>query len=70
MGRALEDPSNTHFYLMSGQCYPVKTVEQIVALLEAEAGNFITVLKPVWHKTAAHSSFHILAKRNSIVYVW
>jgi hypothetical protein len=51
MSRALEDPSNTHFYLMSGQCYPVKTDEQIAALLEVEAGNFITVLKmPVSHK--------------------
>jgi hypothetical protein len=51
MRRALRDPSNTHFYLMSGQCYPVKVDEQIVALLEAEAGNFISVLKmPVSHK--------------------
>ena len=51
MRRALEDASNTHFYLMSGQCHPVKADKQIVALLEAEAGNFITVLKmPVWHK--------------------
>jgi hypothetical protein len=51
MCRALEDPSNTHFYLMSGQCYPVKSDEQIAALLEAEAGNFITMLKmPGSHK--------------------
>jgi hypothetical protein len=51
MSRALEDPSNTHFYLMSGQCYPVKTDEQIAALLEAEPGNFISMHKmPVSHK--------------------
>ncbi len=51
MSRALEDPSNTHFYLMSGQCYPIKTDEQIAALLELEAGNFISMHKmPVPHK--------------------
>lgn len=25
MRRALENSSNTHFYLMSGQCFPIKT---------------------------------------------
>jgi core-2/I-Branching enzyme len=51
MRRALKDSSNTHFYLMSGQCYPIKRDEQIAALLEAEAGNFISVIKmPVSHK--------------------
>lgn len=49
MCRALEDPSNTHFYLMSGQCNPVKTDEQIAALFEAKAGNFIEVLKMPGH---------------------
>jgi Core-2/I-Branching enzyme len=62
MRRALEDSSNTHFYLMSGQCFPVKTDEQIAALLEAEAGNFITVVKmPVSHKPLqrlTHWHFH------------
>jgi hypothetical protein len=51
MRLALADPSNTHFYLMSGQCFPVKSDQQIAALLEAEPGNFITVLRmPVSHK--------------------
>jgi hypothetical protein len=51
MRLALEDQSNTHFYLMSGQCFPVKTDQQIAAILEAEAGNFISVVQmPVWHK--------------------
>ena len=62
--RAIEDPSNSHFYLMSGQCFPVKTDEQIATVLKAELGNFITVIKmPVWHKPLerlTHWHFHDL----------
>ena len=41
---ALANPTNTHFYLSSGQCFPIKTdgeIEQIVA----DGGNCMTILK-------------------------
>lgn len=38
---AYEDEENTHFYLMSGQCYPIKTDEEIAAHLRHVAGNFM-----------------------------
>jgi hypothetical protein len=52
--RALEDPENTHFYLMSGQCFPIKTDEQIADALSrggANSGNFMSLAKmPEIHK--------------------
>lgn len=45
-------PANTHFYLMSGQCFPLKTDEQIAAPFEAESGNFIAmVMMPICRGT-------------------
>ncbi len=49
---ALADARNTHFYSMSGQCYPIKTDAEITAkILTAKAGNYISMWEmPVSHK--------------------
>jgi len=51
---ALRDPTITHFYHMSGQCYPVKTDDQIRARIEslpAGSANFMELTAmPVSHK--------------------
>lgn len=51
---ALADPAITHFYLMSGQCYPVKTDDQIRRYIEsfpAGSANFMErTAMPVSHK--------------------
>ena len=48
---AFEDPAITHFYLMSGACYPIKDDEYIRKVLAQSEGNFISCIKmPVWHK--------------------
>jgi hypothetical protein len=47
---ALANPANTHFYLMSGQCFPIKTDDEIEQIV-AHGGNCMSILKmPVWHK--------------------
>ncbi len=48
---ALEDTSITHFYIMSGQCFPIKNDEYISRVLSQSEGNFMTYVRmPVWHK--------------------
>lgn len=45
----LQDRTNTHFYLMSGQCYPIKTDDEIAAT--ASECNCMSIIKmPVSHK--------------------
>ena len=45
MKRALQDKSNTHFYLMSGQCFPIKTDVDIALTIVSDSGNYIEVYK-------------------------
>jgi len=46
--RALSDQENTHFYLMSGQCFPIKPDFQIAEIV---SGNCMEILRmPVPHK--------------------
>lgn len=51
---ALSDPAITHFYLMSGQCYPVKTDAQIrarISSLPVGTANLMErIAMPVSHK--------------------
>ena len=48
---ALEDTSITHFYIMSGQCFPIKNDEYISRVLGQSEGNFMTYVRmPVSHK--------------------
>lgn len=48
---ALQDPAVTHFYLMSGQCFPIKDDDYICRILSQSEGNFMTYVRmPVWHK--------------------
>jgi Core-2/I-Branching enzyme len=57
--RALANPTNTHFYLMSGQCFPIKTDDEIEQIV-ADGGNCMTIVKmPVWHKPLSRlDQFH------------
>ncbi len=50
--KSAADRANTHFYLMSGQCYPIKTDQAIASRLEhATGGGFITAeAMPLSHK--------------------
>ena len=51
--QSYHDTKNTHFYVMSGQCFPIKTDEEIREFLEQPgcAGNFMSTEKmPVTHK--------------------
>ena len=54
MREAIGDPTVTHFYHMSGQCYPVKTDRQIrdhLASMPPGAANFLSLeAMPVSHK--------------------
>lgn len=60
--QAYRDEQNTHFYLMSGQCFPIKSDNEIRAFLERPgcAGNFMstvkmpTVNKPWWRLAERH----------------
>mgnify|MGYP000070345404 CR=1 FL=1 len=47
MREALEVEENTHFYLLSGQCYPIKSAEDMHARVASAkyGGNFITIRK-------------------------
>ena len=47
MRRALDDKVNTHFLLLSGQCYPIKSAQDIHACIAnaKNGGNFITLHK-------------------------
>jgi hypothetical protein len=48
---ALQDPAATHFYLMSGQCFPIKDDNYISYILSESEGNFMTYARmPIWHK--------------------
>ncbi len=51
---ALADPAITHFYLMSGECYPVKTDAQIRARIESLPPGSANLMEltamPVSHK--------------------
>lgn len=51
---ALRDPAVTHFYLMSGQCYPVKTDDQVrqrIASFPPGSANLMELTAmPVSHK--------------------
>lgn len=51
---ALHDPTITHFYTMSGQCFPVKSdarIREYIASLPAGAGNLMELTAmPVSHK--------------------
>ena len=63
MRAAIRDPANTHFYLMSGQCYPVMldgAIERFVA--RAGRGDLISLV-PMPHLTKPLSrltEFHVL----------
>ncbi len=61
---ALRDPEVTHFYHMSGQCYPVKTDDQIrerLASLPKGTANLIEMHKmPVSHKPLERYTRHWL----------
>jgi hypothetical protein len=48
--RACANPANTHFYLMSGQCLPIKADDEIEQIV-AGGGNCVSIVKmPVYHK--------------------
>ncbi len=59
---AYSDPENTHFFLMSGQCFPIRCDEEIAELLNrsAGAGSFMTLKpmplldKPLWRLRRFH----------------
>ena len=42
---AYADPANSHFYLMSGQCFPVRSDSDIRAALAAGRGDFFDAVK-------------------------
>ena len=56
LNTAYRNSANTHFYLMSGQCFPIKSDIEIMNAIEASAhgGNFMTSVampteeKPLW----------------------
>ncbi|WKL57346.1 beta-1,6-N-acetylglucosaminyltransferase [Asticcacaulis sp. ZE23SCel15] len=50
--KAYENPDNTHFYLMSGQDFPLKSDRNIRNYIDGRpCGDFIQVLTmPQWHK--------------------
>jgi hypothetical protein len=48
--RAYRDLENTHFYLMSGQCFPIKSDAEIERRLGHCGGNFISMVKMPTHE--------------------
>lgn len=58
--RAHQDAENTHFYLMSGQCFPIKSDAEIERRLRQCGGNFMEMVrmpthqKPFWRLTRWH----------------
>jgi hypothetical protein len=48
--RAYGDTENTHFYLMSGQCFPIKTDVEIEHRLRQCGGNFVSMVKMPTHE--------------------
>lgn len=65
--QAVRDEENTHFYILSGQCYPLKTGRHIAERIAGceNGGNFITIVDmPVWHKPLERLSQWYINKGN------
>lgn len=65
--RAVDDESNTHFYILSGQCYPLKEDDYIKGKIAGaeNGGNFITIENMnVSHKPLARLTQWNLNKGN------
>lgn len=66
LGQAVRDTGNTHFFLMSGQCFPVKSDREIEARLAAGTGNLIEVV-PI---PAVHIPIERLSRYHFNDYRW
>lgn len=61
--------SITHFYVMSGQCFPIKNDDYICRVLGQSEGNFMHYVRmPVWHKPLSRlEKWHFFNTKNAVL---
>lgn len=65
---AFDNPTITHFYLMSGECFPIKEDDYIRRVLSQSDGNFLSFVKmPVWHKPLERLERYHFIRTNNII---